>query len=136
MNRDMNRDIRGEMVEAAITTPVVILMMITMLNLGMVVYAQQAAQNAANYGARIGSVAQDNPAGRAVAAAQQAASRTAVGHYSVAVLAHGDIAGSPLAIEVHYEVPKFFFGLGYLFGGLPNGSFRGGAMATFRQEGW
>lgn len=130
------RDRRGEMAEAAITTPVVILMMVAMINLGLVVFAQQAAQNAANYGARIGSVAQDNPAGRAVAAARQAAGHTMVGDYSVAVLAPGGVAGSTLAIEVRYQVPNLFFGLGSLFGGIPDGPFTGSAQATFRQEGW
>jgi Flp pilus assembly protein TadG len=129
-------DQRGEMAEAAITTPVVILLMLAIINLGMVVFAQQAAQNAANYGARIGSVAQDAPAARAAAAARQAAQHTMIGNYSVAVLAPGGVAGQTLAIEVRYTVPNFFGGLGALYPGLPDGPFAGRARALFRQEGW
>ncbi len=133
---ELLRDKRGEMAEAAITTPVVILMMVALINLGLIVFVQQAAQNAANYGARVGSVAQDNPAGRAAAAANQAASQAMIGDYSVNVLAPGGVAGSTLAIQVKYQVPNMFFGLGSLFEGIPNGPFTGSAQATFRQEGW
>jgi len=133
---ELLRDNRGEMAEAAITTPVVILMMVALINLGLIVFVQQAAQNAANYGARVGSVAQDNPAGRAVAAANQAASHAIIGDYSVNVLAPGGVAGSTLAVRVKYQVPNLFFGLGSLFKGIPDGPFTGSAQATFRQEGW
>ncbi len=47
--------------EAAITTPIAILVMLAIVNLGMVVYAQQAVQAAARHGARMGSVAQQCP---------------------------------------------------------------------------
>ena len=50
------------MLEAAITTPIAILVMLAIVNLGMVVYAQQAVQAAARHGARMGSVAQQCPA--------------------------------------------------------------------------
>jgi len=43
-----------EMLEAAITTPIAILVMLAIVNLGMVVYAQQAVQAAARHGARMG----------------------------------------------------------------------------------
>ncbi len=51
------------MAEAAITTPVIILLMVVILNFGMLAYTAQAAENAANYGARRGSVAQSNAVG-------------------------------------------------------------------------
>lgn len=47
-----------ELLEAATTTPIVVLVMLAIINLGMVVYAQQAVQAAARHGARMGSVAQ------------------------------------------------------------------------------
>jgi len=47
-----------ELLEAAITTPIAILVMLAIVNLGMVVYAQQAVLAAARQGARMGSVAQ------------------------------------------------------------------------------
>ena len=56
------KDKRGmEMLEAAITTPIAILVMLAIVNLGMLVYAQQAVQAAARQGARMGSVAQQCP---------------------------------------------------------------------------
>ena len=62
--RTFRRDERGDMAEAAITTPVIILLMGVILNFGMLAYTAQAAENAANYGARRGSVAQSNASGR------------------------------------------------------------------------
>jgi Flp pilus assembly protein TadG len=57
------KDTRGmELVEAAITTPIAIMVMVAIVNLGMLVYAQQAVQAAARHGARMGSVAQQCPA--------------------------------------------------------------------------
>ena len=57
------RDQSGmEMLEAAITTPIAILVMLAIVNMGMLVYAQQAVQAAARQGARMGSVAQQCPA--------------------------------------------------------------------------
>ena len=47
-----------ETLEAAITFPIAILVMLATVNLGMVVYGQQAVQAAARHGARMGSVAQ------------------------------------------------------------------------------
>ncbi|MDK2981350.1 MAG: hypothetical protein PWQ55_1697, partial [Chloroflexota bacterium] len=58
------------MAEAAITLPVVLLLTFAMVNLAMAWYAAVAASNAANYGARVGSVSQTSPTVNAVAAAQ------------------------------------------------------------------
>ncbi len=129
-------DERGDMAEAAITTPIIILLMVTILNFGMIAYTAQAAENAANYGARRGSVAQDNAIGTAVAAAHYAANRSLLGEYSVQAVAPGGIAGSELGIRVTYRVPNLMRPLAGLFPGLPKGDFTGDATATFRQEGW
>jgi uncharacterized Tic20 family protein len=45
------------MVEAVITFPILVLLTFSMINLVMAGFAAMAANNAANYGARIGSVA-------------------------------------------------------------------------------
>ncbi len=47
------------MLEAVATLPIVLLMLVAMVNLGFALYAHQATQNAANYGAWIGSTAQN-----------------------------------------------------------------------------
>jgi len=129
-------DERGDMAEAAITTPVIVLLMVCIMNFGMVAYASQAAENAANYGARRGSVAQRDPAGTAASAAAYVAERALVGEYAVAVVAPGGIAGTELGIRVTYRVPNLMAPLAGLFPGLRQSDFTGNATAIFRQEGW
>ena len=130
------QDERGDMAEAAITTPVIVLLMVCILNFGMLAYASQAAENAANYGARRGSVAQRDPAGTAASAAAYVAENALIGDYTVAVVAPGGIAGSELGIRVTYQVTNLMAPLGRLFPGLPQRDFTGDATAIFRQEGW
>ena len=124
------------MLEAVITTPVVILLMVAILNLGMLAYAAQAAENAANYGARRGSVAQVNAAVVAASAANYAATQAVIGEYTVQVVAPGGIVGEELGIQVTYRIPNMLRFLTGLFPGLPQGDFTGSATAVFRQEGW
>lgn len=125
------------MLEAAITTPIAILVMLAIVNLGMVVYAQQAVQAAARHGARMGSVAQQCPACYASSAAQSAISDAGiVQDASVSVLAPGGSAGSILKIQVSGTVPNFLAPLTGLFPGLPGDTFKVQADSTFRQEGW
>ena len=45
-----------ETIEAAITTPIAVLIMLATINLGMVIFGQQAVQAAARHGARMGSL--------------------------------------------------------------------------------
>ena len=132
------RDQRGmEMLEAAITTPIAILVMLAIVNLGMLVYAQQAVQAAARHGARMGSVAQQCPACYAVSGARAAMDQAGiVENPSISVLSPGGSAGSVLQIQVSGNVPNFLSPLIGLFPGLPGEPFTVKADATFRQEGW
>ena len=126
-----------ETVEAAITLPIAILVMLATINLGLVVFGQQAVQAAARHGARMGSVAQQCAACYAVSEARAAIQTAAiVQHGDVTILAPGGRAGSILKIRVTGEVPNFFGGLSAIFPGLPQGPFQLRAEATFRQEGW
>lgn len=126
-----------EMLEAAITTPIAIMVMLAIVNLGMVVYAQQTVQAAARHGARMGSVAQQCPACYAVSGARSAIAEAGiVENPSVSVLAPGGSAGSTLKIQVSGSVPNFLAPLTGLFPGLPGQTFTVRADATFRQEGW
>ena len=126
-----------ETVEAAITFPVAILIMLALTNLGLVVFGQQAVQGAARYGARMGSVAQNCAACWAVREAKSSlAGLTLIQNPEVTVLAPGGVAGSILKIRVTGEVPNFFGSMAALFPGLPTGPFQLKAEATFRQEGW
>jgi len=132
------KDNRGmEMLEAAITTPIAILVMLTIVNFGMLVYGQQAVQAAARHGARMGSVAQQCPACYAVTGAREAISQAGiVQNAAVSVLSAGGSAGSVLKIQVSGTVPNFLSPLTGLFPGLPGSSFKVSADSTFRQEGW
>ena len=126
-----------ETVEAAIVMPIAILVMLATINLGLVVFGQQAVQSAARHGARMGSVAQVCPACYAVREARGAIENAGiVQNPGVAILSAGGGAGSILKIRVTGEVPNFFGGLSALFPGLPSGPFRLNGEATFRQEGW
>ena len=122
-----------ELVEAAITTPIVILLMLAVINLGMLVYGQQAVQAAARQGARMGSVAQECPACYAVSAAKSEINTPRlVQNSGVSVLASGGNPGSLLTIQVTGQIPNF---MGEFVPGLP-AVFNVSAQATFRQEGW
>jgi Flp pilus assembly protein TadG len=122
-----------ETLEAAITFPIAILVMLATVNLGMVVYGQQAVQAAARQGARMGSVAQQCSACYAMSAASSAINGDPiVKQVGVAILSPGGVTGSILTVRVSGQIPSF---LGTLVPGLP-GNFSVSAMATFRQEGW
>ena len=122
-----------ETLEAAITFPVAILVMLATVNLGMVVYGQQAVQAAAREGARMGSVAQQCSACYAVSAASSEINADPiVKQPNVAILASGGVTGSILSVQVSGKIPNF---MGTLVPGLPI-NFTVSAEATFRQEGW
>ncbi len=132
------RDKRAmEVLEAAITTPIAILVMLAIVNFGMLVYAQQAVQSAARYGARMGSVAQACPACYAISGAKSAIAQAGIiENSSVSVLAPGGKAGSTLKIQVSGNVPNYLAPLTSLYPGLPGQTFTVRADSSFRQEGW
>lgn len=126
-----------ELLEAAVTTPIAILVMIAIVNLGMLVYAQQAVQAAARLGARMGSVAQQCPACYAISGAKDAIANAGIlEDTSVSVLSPGGSAGSILKIQVSGNAPNFMAPLTGLFPGLPGHTFTVRVDATFRQKGW
>jgi len=123
----------SELTEAAVTLPVVLLLLLGMVQFGIVVYGSQMAKEAARHGARMGSVAQDIPAVRAyVAAYRFAQGALPIGEPEVRILAPGGVVGSELRIRVTYRVPNLVSG----FPGLPEGPFTVFGEATARREGW
>lgn len=135
MLRRFLRDTRGDMAEAAITLPVVLLVALMMINMTIAGFASVNANNAANYGARVGSVTQGGAAAAAVAAARQALASAPVGEYRVSASGGGP-PGSTVVVQVTWSVPNYLSGLAALFGGSTPDTFSGTATATFRQEGW
>ncbi|MGB9619347.1 MAG: TadE/TadG family type IV pilus assembly protein, partial [Armatimonadota bacterium] len=61
----------SELVEAALTLPIVLLILLAIIQFGIVVYGSQMAKEAARHGARMGSVVQGNAAAVAASAAYQ-----------------------------------------------------------------
>ncbi len=129
------QDCRGEMDEAAIVFPVLLLIAIGLVNMALLGVAAVNAGNAANYGARMGAVAQSNPAGIAFGAASQAIQAAPVGSYAISV-SGGGAPGSAMTVSVSYTVPNYFASLAAFFGAGMPGQFTGTAVSHFRQEGW
>jgi hypothetical protein len=131
----MLRDRRGEMDEAAFVFPILLLISLALINLAMLGFASVTAGNAANYGARMGSVAQRNAASVAYTNAFSRTSAAPFGSYAVSVAGSGQ-PGSRVLVRVLYRVPNFFARLAGLFGVSMDTEFSGSSEAYFRQEGW
>jgi Flp pilus assembly protein TadG len=125
----------SSMAEAAITLPVVVLMTFAMVNLAMAWYAAVAASNAANYGARVGSVSQTNATGNAITAAQGRLDTITVGSYAISA-SGGGYRGAQVNVVVDWAVPNYIGSLITYIGGGDQMNFEGTALSTFRQEGW
>ncbi len=128
-------DRRGELDEAALVLPVLLLISLGLINMAILGFAAVNAGNAANYGARMGSVAQSNVGGVAAASANQMLSAAPVGTYTVSVSGSG-LPGDVMTVRVNYSVPNYFGGLAGFFGVSSPASFTNTATSYFRQEGW
>jgi len=126
---------RAELDEAAFALPVLLLVSLALVNMAFLGFAAVNASNAAEYGARMGSVAITNPSGTAASAALAKANAVRVGNYTVSVRGGGS-PGSRIEVAVTYSVPNYFSGLASLFGVGTPPQFQGTARAYFRQEGW
>ncbi|WP_322793280.1 TadE/TadG family type IV pilus assembly protein [Bellilinea sp.] len=123
------------MAETAVSLPVVLVLTFALINFAIAGYASVAAANAANYGARVGSVTQGGAAAAAASAAHAALSRTMIGEYSVAA-SGGGRPGSMVVVTVNWTAPNYIGSMLGLLGGGGSVEFKGQAQATFRQEGW
>ena len=74
MNERASLNERGSgLVELALILPVILILTLAIVQFAMLGFAASAADSAARQGARVGSVAQINPAGQALAEAQRVA---------------------------------------------------------------
>ncbi len=126
---------RAELDEAALALPILLLVSLALVNLALLGYAALNASNAAEYGARMGSVAITNAHGVAYSAALDKVNAASVGTYTVTV-SGGTTPGTRIQVLVTYTVPNFFGGLARLFGVNTPAQFQGTARAYFRKEGW
>jgi len=124
---------RGDMVEGALTLPLMTLVTLALVNLALAGYASVTANNAVNYAARIAAVSQQNVTGEALNAANHAL-QAGIGDYTVAIQADSQ-PGGLVQVNVQWEVPNFFGSLMPFFG-APNEPINGEAVSVFRKEGW
>jgi hypothetical protein len=109
------------------------LVALALVNLTLAGFASTTANYAAGYGARAGSVAQTDPAGRALAASQSAL-KNGIGTYQIQVTADS-YAGGVVRVAVNWSVPNLYGGLMPIFG-AQSGPLKGTAVSAFRKEGW
>ncbi len=127
-----------ESLEAIITLPFAMLVVMMIVTFGFAIYAQQAVQNAANYGARVGATAQSCRSCVAYTTAKETVERSFVRNPRVEILAPGGVVGSTLRIRVSGQTPNL---MGPLLAFASGGAVDGGpikvsADATFQAEGW
>jgi len=128
-------DCRAEMDEAVFVLPVMLLVTFALINFGLLGWSSNVAANAANYGARMGSVAQSDPGAVAYSAAASKVGGDLAGDYTVTVIGGGR-PGSVIQVIVRYSVPNFFGPFATLFGVSTPSTLGGEATSSFRQEGW
>jgi Flp pilus assembly protein TadG len=137
MRRGMLRERRGaEMAEAAITLPVVVLVLIFVINGASAGYTAMAAANAANYAAKVGAQAWEHAEEWASAAVVDAMRKShAGGGYSYAVMV-ADYPGGAVKVTVTWSYPSMLSGLCRLVGGDCPKYYGGTVTATRKREGW
>ena len=125
-----------EFAETAIAMPAIVLITIALMNLTLAGFASVNANNAANYGARVGSVTQQGAGGAAYSAAMTSISHAPVGDYSVGVTG-GGFPGAQITVQVDWRVPNYMGSLlAFVGGGGLSGDIEGSSASVFRQEGW
>jgi Flp pilus assembly protein TadG len=133
----MLTDKRGaEMAEAAVTLPVVMLVLLFVINGSLAGYTAMAAANAANEGARAGALAYEEPEAAASDAVRAAMQRSgAGGSYSYSVKVDREPGGA-VKVLVAWSYPSLLSGLCRYFGGECPSHFKGITSATRKREGW
>jgi Flp pilus assembly protein TadG len=136
LSQRLFRDQRGDFAQFAFVVPILVLTSLGLINLALFGMAGVNANNAANYGARMGSVAQESPLNYAVNAANSKLDATTFGDYKVSVSAVGSGRGSLIRLSVTYSVDNYFSGLTGIFGMESRPQFQKTTVAYFRNEGW
>ena len=123
------------MVEAALTTPLMVLLALVMVNFALAGHARNAAQHAADTGARMGSVAFVQARQQAQSSAEAALQHCLCEARVLSVTA-SDTPGGEVQVVVEWTVANYIQPLMQLFGSQMAGPFQGTATATYRKEGW
>ncbi|MBN1438040.1 MAG: pilus assembly protein [Anaerolineales bacterium] len=126
----------SSMAEAAISMPVVLLVLMFAINASLAAYTGVAAANAVNYGARIGSVTRENAEQWAKEAVKRAWDQSgAGGAFSYSVLV-GERPNGVVMVTGRWSYPTILSGLCEVFGGSCPSNFQGTVTAVYRKEGY
>jgi Flp pilus assembly protein TadG len=127
----------SSMAEAAITMPVVLLVLLAGINFSLVSHTALVAANAANYGARVGAVSRQEPKFWAQAAARTAlgANRTG-GSFDDPYVQVDENPGGVVSVSIHWTYPSIFSGICSFFGGWCPKEYEGTAVSAWKKEGW
>jgi Flp pilus assembly protein TadG len=126
----------SNMAEAAITMPVVLMVLFFALNVSLASYTAVAAANAASYGARLGAVARDNPVDWARAGVIASLRKAhAPGGFAYAVLVDEQVGGA-VQVTVFWTYPSMLSGICNFFGGGCPANFSGNTTSIWKKEGW
>jgi hypothetical protein len=124
------------MAEAAISMPVVLMVLFLALNVSLASYTAVAAANAASYGARMGAVARDQPVDWATAGVEASLRKAhAPGSFDYAILVDKQVGGA-VQVTVSWKYPSLLSGLCNLFGGTCPENFSGYSTSIWKKEGW
>ena len=129
----------SNMAEAAITMPVVLLVLLFGINMTLVGHTALIASNAANYGARVGAVSQKDAKMWAEAAARAMLPQSNfAGQFDAPVAQVDENPGGVVTVTIHWEYPSVLSGLCFLFfsGGYCTRMFQGDAVSVWKKEGW
>lgn len=137
MRKGMLTDHRASnMAEAAISMPVVLLVLMFAINASLAAYTGVAAANAVNYGARVGSITREQSDQWAKAAVEKAWDQSgAGGYFSYSVLV-SDRPDGVVLVTGNWSYPTILSGLCTYFGGSCPSNFSGSVSAMYRKEGY
>ena len=126
----------AEMAEAAVTLPVVILVLMFVINGALAGFTAMAAANAANVGAEAGAKAAEHPEQWASAAITESLGRSRTGGtFTFGVKADAEPGGG-VTVMVAWSYPSLLSGLCRYFGSDCPKSFGGVTTVTRKREGW
>jgi Flp pilus assembly protein TadG len=129
----------SNMAEAAITMPVVLLVLLFGINASLAGYTGMAAYNAANYGARVGAVTRNPDYAKFWAEAAAATSLKqshATGIFGAPTARVDTDPGGAVVVSITWVYPSIFGGLCNFFGHICPDRFQGTAVSAWKKEGW
>lgn len=123
------------MAEAAITMPVVLMVLMFAINVSLASYSAVSAAGAANYAARVGAVSELHAEEYAMSAVKKAIANSGAGGEFFYFVKCDEGIGGGVLVAVFWRYPSYFSGLCDLFGGSCPRYFSGYATSVWKKEG-